>query len=74
MDGEEMNDRVKITIAYMDEDQLKAILNALNPIISGAKIRKNDTHKPYKHAYITLRNGIEATKQTVSLDCTPYMW
>lgn len=57
-----MNDRVKITIAYLDDDQLQRILDVLKPVLEGAKIRKNDTCKPFKHAYIILRNSDSPTK------------
>ncbi|MCT4544528.1 MAG: hypothetical protein N4A63_13370 [Vallitalea sp.] len=51
-----MNNRIKVTIAYMEDDQLNEIIQLLKPKLKGAKIRKNDVPKPYKHAYITIKN------------------
>jgi hypothetical protein len=51
-----MNNRTKVTISYTEEEQLNEIIQLLGPKLKGAKIRKNDIPKPYKHAYITIKN------------------
>lgn len=53
---------MKITIAYLEDAHLQSVLDALKPILSGAKIRKSDTYKPYKHAYITLKNHTKSSE------------
>lgn len=53
---------MKITIAYLEDNQLNEVMKVLNPILSGAKIRKSDTYKPYKHAYITLKNSTKSSE------------
>lgn len=57
-----LSDRVKLTIAYTEDQQLNKIIQVLKPILQDAKIRKNDIPKPYKHAYITIKNGQSLTK------------
>lgn len=48
---------MKIKITYETESHLQAVLDALKPIIKGSKVRKSDTYKPYKHAYITVKSS-----------------
>lgn len=47
---------MKITVSYLDDSELEQVINALKPLLLNAKIRKNNTYKPYKHAYIIVRN------------------
>ncbi|MCT4686376.1 hypothetical protein [Vallitalea sp.] len=50
-----MSNRIKVTISYMEDDQLNEIVKLLRPKLKGAKIRINDNPNPYKHAYITIK-------------------
>lgn len=52
-----MKNKIKLTIAYTDDDNLNEILMLLEPKLKNAKIRKNENPKPYKHAYITIKNS-----------------
>lgn len=44
---------MKIRIAYLDEEELKAVLDKLEPFLKDAKVKKDTKTKPYKHLYIS---------------------
>jgi hypothetical protein len=50
-----MNNRIKVTISYIKDEELDEIIKLLRPKLKGAKIRINDIPNPYKHAYITIK-------------------
>ncbi len=55
---------MKIRITYQREGELEEAL--YTPLIEyikrGNKLRKSDRYKPFKHAYISIRNKSENTK------------
>lgn len=52
---------MKIKVTYETDEELKEILQYLNPYIkAGAKIHKSDRYAPYKHAYITIKKARKA--------------
>lgn len=53
---------MKIKITYQDVAEEKSVLNLLNPILKGAKVRKTDTYKPYLHTYITTKDDTASSK------------
>lgn len=55
---------MKIRITYQGEWELEEALHMplIEYIKGGAKLRKSDRYKPYKHAYITIRNRDKGTK------------
>lgn len=57
-------DCLKIRITYQGEWELEEALHMplIEYIKGGAKLRKSDRYKPYKHAYITIRNRDKGTK------------
>ncbi len=60
-----MSDNLQLTLRYepgVNDSDAERILNLLNPILRGAKIREKQNHPPYKHIYITPRNGSSTTK------------
>ena len=60
---------MKITIAYLPaEDQEAAdIQAAILRRFPGAKIRKSETHQPYKHTYLTTK---KPGKTECARDCS----
>lgn len=60
-----MNDKLQITLKYqpgVNDAQAERIMNLLNPILEGAKVREKYNHPPYKHIYITPRSIENTTK------------
>lgn len=55
---------MKITLAYIpDEEQDAAVaLDALLEHHPTAKVRKSDQNPPFKHIYVTTRNGANYCK------------
>lgn len=56
---------MKITIQYQpgsEEKTAEQILNKVQSVLRGAKVREKHNHPPYKHIYITHKNVDEATK------------
>ncbi|MBQ8881521.1 MAG: hypothetical protein IJ030_05070 [Oscillospiraceae bacterium] len=52
---------MKITIAYLPEEQQKAnnLLRCLRSFLGDSvkKVKENDLHPPHKHIYVTTRNA-----------------
>lgn len=52
---------MKITIAYLPEEQQKAnnLLRCLHSFLGDSvdRVRENDRHAPFKHIYVTTRNA-----------------
>lgn len=60
-----MNDKLQITLRYqpgVNDAQAERIMNLLNPVLEGAKVREKHNHPPYKHIYITPRSIENTTK------------
>lgn len=60
-----MSDNLQITLRYqpgVNDADAERIMNLLNPVLNGAKIHEKHNHPPYKHIYITPRNGRNTTK------------
>jgi len=56
---------MKITLQYrpgVDDRDIEQVLNLLNPVLKGAKVREKHNHPPLKHIYITPRNADKSTK------------
>lgn len=56
---------MKVTIQYQpgDEEQTaKQVLNKVQSVLCGAKVREKQNHPPYKHIYITHKNVDKPTK------------
>lgn len=56
---------MKITLQYqpgLEDKGIEQVLNLLNPVLEGAKVHEKHNHPPYKHIYITPRNGSKTTK------------
>lgn len=43
---------MKIKITYQTEQEAAKLLELLKPILHYAKVKKSQTHPPYKHIYI----------------------
>lgn len=60
-----MSDNIQITLRYQpgtNDKQAKQILNLLKPVLKGARVHEKHNHPPYKHIYITPRNGSKSTE------------
>lgn len=60
-----MSNNLQITLRYqpgVNDTQAEQILNLLDPVLKGAKVHEKHNHPPYKHIYITPRNGGKTTK------------
>lgn len=55
---------MKITLAYIPEEEQEAstYLAALVNLYPTAKVRKSDQNPPFKHIYVTTRNGANYCK------------
>lgn len=56
---------MKVTIQYQpesEENTAEQILNKVQSVLCGAKVREKHNHPPYKHIYITHRNTDKSTK------------
>lgn len=47
---------MKIKITYQTEQEADKVLKLLHPILTNAKVKKSQTHPPYKHIYIELNS------------------
>ena len=43
---------MKIKITYRTDQEADRVLKLLQPILHYAKVKKSQTHPPYKHIYI----------------------
>lgn len=60
-----MSDNLQITLRFqpgVNDSQVEQVLNLLNPVLKGAKVREKYNHPPYKHIYITPKNADKHTK------------
>lgn len=48
---------VKIHVSYETEEEMRAVLNVLQPIMDGFRIKKSTGTPPYNHLYFTPKNG-----------------
>lgn len=43
---------MKIKITYQTEQEADRVLKLLQPMLTNAKVKKSQSHPPYKHIYI----------------------
>lgn len=56
---------MKITIQYqpgVDDSKAEQIMNMVQSVLKGAKVREKHNHPPYKLVYITSKNTDKPTK------------
>lgn len=48
---------VKVKVSYTDEREAEAILELFRPVMDSLKVKKSESKPPFKHLYITTKNG-----------------
>ena len=52
-----MTMKIKITYAAEEDQEVTRTVNAIKQLHPHIRVHKSDRHPPYKHLYLTVKNG-----------------